>query len=678
MGVFSLDFMRAHRRRFIEMISARHPLSREAIDRYASVLSWPHLSTNEQLPWGWSLIEAHAPRWAWLDLRICLSRLASRASSVELLRPLAEFGPSYYGLASDLEEAVGDRARLQARVGAGEKVCLARVVEWPDDAIVWIPALIERAPETARSELWHDLSQNSRFPWTLAFIEEHADALSWRALSCNVGLPWSPELVRRHEPRWDWTDLHWPYWSGEDERLDAFFDLVGDRIDWSAVVDHVVWTAERFDRARERLEACVAGADASRYWTFAAAPRRWTPAFVERLVALQAEIGRPTIDWSLLARRGGERLWTHAFYERYRDRLDHERLVENLAVAGLLDPEVVEAFLRACAQPLTGLPRNSGHEAVIAAAPGDLAGYDAYADWLEGQRDAQAVLIRTMGGVERGTVTPSEADSAAAAYASALGIEHGGLRWRNGFVRKLAWFRKHDTGDWRLALRLRPFAFVEELLIVDGVHRGFGHFDRARIRDEDWEMLASLPCLTKLALHQVSIEPTSKLRELVRITDLDLHGTCVFDLSIFAGMPALRSLVLHEDLWAIFWSGVDDQRREALQAVIDLGPLAEIPNLRHLGLRSSDAGCDLRPLRGCRNLETLELGAGYLYDVSVLDQLPALRRLWVGAASDTELEPLRARYPGLEINSGPRPWSTWQPGVEAWARVPEGYFDEDD
>lgn len=696
MGVFELDFMLAHRRSFIETISAHYPLSREALDRYANILSWPHLSGNDELPWDRGLVEAHAASWSWAWLGACLGSLAERARSVEPLRLLVDLGPSYYAWGATIEARLGDRARLEALVSAGETVSFCRVVEWADDAAAWIPALFERAAEPTRRELWHALSYSQTFPWTIAFIDAHADALCWRCASGNPGLPWSPELVLRHESRWSWTELLQAQLSSErDDHLEAILDLAGDRIDWSRVdASDVVWTAERFDSLRARFEARAAQESTSTYWTFALAPRLWTPGFVERLDALQAEIGRATIDWRALARHGGERLWTRAFCERHRDRLDPELLAANPAVAVMLEPEAVEAFLSACARPLTHLVRDLGLEAAIVAAPDDFAGYEAYADWLEERGDAQADLIRAMCGVERWTVESSVAGRLAAELANELGIEHE-LQWRRGFVRKAAWIRHYDTGDWRFTLRLRPFALVEELRILDGAYQGLGMFDQTRIRDEDWELLASLPCLTKLALHHASIERTSKLRQLGRITDLDLHGTFVFDPSVFAGMPALRSLVLNEELCALYWSGLDSMQFERhiddYRARIDLRPLAEIPGLRHLGLRGTMVGCDLRQLRGCRSLETLELvrvpsmSETYdLYDLSALDELPQLRRLWIFAAPEAaELDALRARHPRLAINmeGEPRPWSAHpelfsQRDPEGWARLPEGLFDD--
>lgn len=626
MGPFALDFMLAHRRRFIGMISRSCALSGEALDRYAQVLSWPDLSCNDELPWSRGLIEAHAPCWPRTTLRFTLLRRACRERSVEPMLPLVELGPAWHEHARRIDECRGDRERLEARVSAGEELRLMEVVEWPGDAASWIPELLERAPESTRQTMWGCLSHNAQFPWTTAFIDEHADALSWHCLSHNSGLPWSLELIRRYAARWEWAELLPMRWSSEhDPDLLALVTLADGSVDWSRVVGDMVWTTERFELLRERIEARATDEAASPYWTFATKPCGWTPGFVDRLVALEAEIGRTTIDWQALSRDGGELLWTRAFYDRYRDRLDLALLVQNPAVAVMLEPDVVEAFLGECVRSMMA-------------------------------------------------VAPAAARGATAAHATALGIEHP-LEWRGGFIRKAAWFREHDTGDWRLLLRLRPFAFVEELRILDGIHHGLGQFDRARITDADWELLASLPCLTKLALHQVSIEPTSKLRELVGITDLDLETTDVPDLSVLAGMPALRSLVLHEDLATIYRSDLPDDQKRAL---IDLGPLSEIPNLAQLGLRALDIGCDLRPLRGCRQLETLELrfqpsmDEG-LYDLRALDQLPSLRRLWVGML-DPELEALRARYPRLAINDGgPRPWSASDDGEE-WARAPDGYY----
>lgn len=465
MGPFSLDFMLANRRRFVEMISRHYPLSREALDRFACVLSWPLLSCNDAIPWSPSLIQAHAPRWDWISLMACLEQRAARDRDMELLRTLIELGPAQYDLARRLEGCIGDREPL------------------------------ELAPPLA-----------------------------------------------------------------------------------------------------------------------------------------------------------------------------------NPAVAVMLDPDVVEAFLHACARPMD-TPRNPGLEQAIAAAPDDPAGYDAYAGWLEEQRDAQAEVIQAMRGVERGVVAPAAAARVTAAYAEQLGIEHE-LSWRSGFVRKAAWFRGCDGGDWRLTLRLRPFAFVEELRIHDGVHHGFGHYDRARMSDADWELLASLPCLTRLALHEVAIEPTSKLRELVRITHLDLFGSQVFDLSVFAGMPALRSLVLHEDAAVIFEPGVDLERAGPL---VDLGLLASIPKLMHLDLRGSDARCDLEPLRACPRLETLQVGCQH-YDVlgssGILDRLARLRRLFVPCIAEPDLATLRARHPRLAINGHDHEACFGPTDVDGWARVPAEYHEE--
>lgn len=667
---FDLEFMLAHRRRCVEIVSSRHPLADEAIARHVDELSWTHLSDNERLAWSPTLLRAHGRRWYRRGVCVTLRRLAERQHDPGLLRLLSELTP--WSAAWAQADWHGNREHVEARLGA-EDYMLQHVWFWPADVAEWIPGLLARFPAEARREHWRSLCWNSLFPWTTELLDAHEDELCWETLSHDRGFPWSLELLRRHEQRWCWTTVLQQPWASEtEERFETLLRIAGDRVSWPELAQGISWTAGRFDRYRERVEEATKDRDGPEYWTFSPTrrdsdPIPWAPDFVDRLVELEAQTGRPAIDWEALCARGGPELWTPAFFERYRGSLRIEPMLGNPEVFGLLDPHAIEPFLDACALA----PERARHpalEARIVADPEDPQAYDEMAAWLDDRGDPQARPIQLMRGVERGTVAPADAETAAVDYARRLGFERE-LSWRRGFVRKAAWFRRFEAIEWRGLLGLRPFALVEELRIADGFHQGLGNFDRAHIDDEDWALLAGLPCLAKLALHHVHLEPVSTRHELRHLTHLDLIESETVDLSLLSNLPAVRSVALSGDPFYLHG---------------DLGGLAQAPGLRELALVLWNEGADLARLRGCEQLETLWIGHGdFDIDLRPIADLHQLRRLILPGGLDRDrgegLEAVRLARPDLEITSHGAPWmlrdSMGPPSAgERWFAAPDGFY----
>ena len=114
------------------------------------------------------------------------------------------------------------------------------------------------------------------------------------------------------------------------------------------------------------------------------------------------------------------------------------------------------------------------------------------------------------------------------------------------------------------------------------------------------EMLAGAP-LGSLALSNVAgISELTPLRGM-RLSELDLEGTTVKDLSPLSGMSSLRRLKM------------------ARTRVADLSPLAGLP-LVHLALESTPV-TDLRPLKGMP-LEELFISSTHVTSLSALTEAP--------------------------------------------------------
>jgi hypothetical protein len=75
-------------------------------------------------------------------------------------------------------------------------------------------------------------------------------------------------------------------------------------------------------------------------------------------------------------------------------------------------------------------------------------------------------------------------------------------------------------------------------------------------------------------------------------------------------------------------------------AISDVSALASLENLRILSLRRTLVD-DLQPLEGLSALDTLDLSQTWVRDLSPLTTLPALRRLDIGGTWTSSLAPLR-------------------------------------
>ena len=90
-------------------------------------------------------------------------------------------------------------------------------------------------------------SKNTALPWSDALIEKYKDRSKWQwsALSSSVHIPWSQELIGRYQDQWDWKAL------SANEALpwsEALIDQYQDRWDWKVLSENeaspssVKWT----------------------------------------------------------------------------------------------------------------------------------------------------------------------------------------------------------------------------------------------------------------------------------------------------------------------------------------------------------------------------------------------------------------------------------------------------
>lgn len=237
-----------------------------------------------------------------------------------------------------------------------------------------------------------------------------------------------------------------------------------------------------------------------------------------------------------------------------------------------------------------------------------------------------------MRGVERGVVTATAANQAAARQARQLGMDREFV-WRYGFVRKAAWFRGSAGTPWQVLLAQR--AFVEELRIADGVKAGLGNFAPGHVGDEGWAVLSQLPALTRLALQHVELARCSFPHCLPRLTHLDLSGSRVHDLSLFTNFPRLRSLTL-----------IANER--FLRGQVEA--LAAMPSLEMLALQtwSQATRQDIFDvLARCEHLHTVALYGPF--DPSPISRLPRVRSLFHSGIPSADLDLVRRERPDLVL-----------------------------
>lgn len=136
------------------------------------------------------------------------------------------------------------------------------------------------------------------------------------------------------------------------------------------------------------------------------------------------------------------------------------------------------------------------------------------------------------------------------------------------------------------------------------------------------EALASLPALTELRIAVHRREQLAAVARSKSLTRLVLHGPGLADLGPLAELPQLRELLL---------IGATELR--------DLRPLTSLPQLRELNL-SWTGVTDLEPLRGS-SLHELNLANTAIADIGPLADTRGLQHLRLNNTRVTSLEPLR-------------------------------------
>jgi Leucine-rich repeat (LRR) protein len=210
--------------------------------------------------------------------------------------------------------------------------------------------------------------------------------------------------------------------------------------------------------------------------------------------------------------------------------------------------------------------------------------------------------------------------------------------------------------DWHERLATSPFALIEALQVPARdfeVHESRPEQSRTLV-EADWSLLATLPCLSRLALMDMSVNSTSGLAQLPALTDLNLSGfsNCGNGLAGLAGAPEVRRLCLAHS------SGIGD-----------LGPLAELPKLVWLSLYGT-AMSDIASLGACSRLAELDLRRTHVDDILALEQLERLRVLHLdenSSVSNAELGRLQRANPRLQIAFGSEGKPFAKPeSIDAW------------
>jgi hypothetical protein len=99
---------------------------------------------------------------------------------------------------------------------------------------------------------WDCLSKNTDLPWSVQFIEKHADKFDWYHLSWNESLPWSPEFIAQYANRWNWSVLSSNSAIAWNEDL---IDTYIDKIDWERFTQNyaIDFNHEFFHKYKDRF-----------------------------------------------------------------------------------------------------------------------------------------------------------------------------------------------------------------------------------------------------------------------------------------------------------------------------------------------------------------------------------------------------------------------------------------
>ena len=375
----------------LETIASTYPLDEETIAEHANVLDWKALCRNPNIAWTEAMLDRFADRLDWY----MLERNRALPWSVPFVEKIVARGLTTWSSLRWQDRMVEDPALCEIALQKwlelpGDQWCAgsreptdagpfvpANIHSWGPEAAAWAHPLVERMPE----QLWTYLGAFDGFPWTIEFIEKHANRLDWRRLSWNPQLPWTVEFVRKFGDRveWDRAVFRIP-WTAELLRE------VGDRIDWRRLSynddfpwtpqlideaaeriywarpdmdiggwegtfggmvqdERVEWTPERFERLRGILEKHFermfredpdlnedgdddgdgegggeGGGGPGRYWTAWCETGNWSREMFDRAIALERELGMETIDWEQVSQHA-RTPWTDEFVERHADKL---------------------------------------------------------------------------------------------------------------------------------------------------------------------------------------------------------------------------------------------------------------------------------------------------------------------------------------------------------------------
>ena len=138
----------------------------------------------------------------------------------------------------------------------------------------------------------------------------------------------------------------------------------------------------------------------------------------------------------------------------------------------------------------------------------------------------------------------------------------------------------------------------------------------------DLAPLSGLTALTHLNLNGNNLVEVSPLSGLTRLEFLSLSDTNVVDLSPLTDLVALRTVILYQAV-----------------ALVDISPLARLPELRRLGLTGS-WNVDFSQLAEFTGLSRLDLGNNRITDLSPLGGLDGLTSLLLGGNEISDLSPL--------------------------------------
>lgn len=165
------------------------------------------------------------------------------------------------------------------------------------------------------------------------------------------------------------------------------------------------------------------------------------------------------------------------------------------------------------------------------------------------------------------------------------------------------------------------------------------------VRTDVEKILASKPSVGGM-LHD---EHVRVLKYCTDLKYLDLgHNMFITDISFVSYMPKLEVLVM------------------AMNAITDLSPLANCPELEYLEIQTNENLADLSPLANCKKLAHLNVvRCRYVADISPLFGLEKLERFWLGSGNMVpaeQKEQFRQLFPDCIFNE----YAFSDPTADGW------------